>query len=112
MARALIIKFGAIGDVVMAIPAAYALHQQGMEIHWVCGQAVAPLLACYPWIQTIVVDDRALLTGSKPAQLRTLASLWRTLSGRRYDLCATLYYDPRYALATFPIRAGRKVILS
>jgi heptosyltransferase-2 len=112
MARALIIKFGAIGDVVMAIPAACALHHQGMEIHWVCGQAVAPLLACYPWIQTIIVDDRALLTGSKAAQLRTLASLWKTLSGRRYDLCATLYYDPRYALATFPIRAGRKVLLS
>ncbi len=82
--RALIIKFGAIGDVLMAIPAVHALHQQGLQIDWVCGHAVAPLLACYPWIQTIVANDRALLTGSKPTQFKALASLWRTLAGRQY----------------------------
>jgi heptosyltransferase-2 len=110
--RALIVKFGAIGDVVMAIPAAYALHQQGMQIDWICGQTVAPLLACYPWIQTIVADDRALLAGSKPAQFKALSSLWRTLAGRHYKLCATLYYDSRYRAITLPVRAERKVMLS
>jgi heptosyltransferase II len=112
MARALIIKFGAIGDVVMAIPAAYALHQQGMEIDWVCGLTVAPLLACYPWIQTIIADDRALLTGSKPAQFKALTVLWKTLAGRHYKLCATLYYDSRYRAITLPVRAEHKVMLS
>ena len=51
--RALIVKFGAIGDVIMAIPAAHALYQQGFDIHWVCGRAVQPLLECYSWINVI-----------------------------------------------------------
>lgn len=110
--RVLIVKFGAIGDVVMALPAVHALHQQGDEIDWVCGLSVAPLLACYPWIRTIVVDDRALLTGGKVAQVRALMSLWRMLAGRRYKLCATLYYDRRYRWLTLPVRAERKVMLS
>jgi heptosyltransferase-2 len=110
--RVLILKFGAIGDVVMAIPAAHALHQRGAEIDWVCGPAVAPLLACYPWIRTIVADDRAILKGSAGERMATLAKLWRVLGGKKYDLCATLYYDRRYRLLALPVRAKRKVMLS
>ena len=110
--RVLIIKFGAIGDVVMAIPAVRALYDQGSEIDWVCGQSVAPLLACYPWVRTIMVDDRALLMGGKLAQVKALVPLWRQLAGRQYRLCATLYYDPRYRWLTLPVRAERKVRLS
>ncbi len=98
MARALIVKFGAIGDVIMDDPRSLRI----IPARRSTGSAArpsAPLLACYPWIETIVIDDRALLTGSKLAQIRTLAALWKTLSGRRYDLCATLYYDP-------PLRPG------
>jgi heptosyltransferase-2 len=112
MVRALIIKFGAIGDVLMAVPAVYALHQQGTQIDWVCGQAVAPLLALYPWINPILADDRAILTGSTAARAKALLTLWKTLAGRRYALCATLYYDSRYKLLTLPVRAHRKVMLS
>ena len=112
MPRALIIKLGAIGDVLMAVPAAYALYQQGTQIDWVCGQTVAPLLALYPWINVIVADDRAILSGSSAARVRALLSLWKTLAGRRYTLCATLYYDPRYRFIALPVRADRKIILS
>jgi heptosyltransferase-2 len=110
--RALLVKLGAIGDVLMTIPAAYALHQQGVEIDWVCGQGVAPLLSCYPWIRTIVADDRALLLGTRTVQVKALASLWRVLVGRQYGICATLYYDARYRWITLPVRAARKVSLS
>jgi heptosyltransferase II len=112
MGNVLIVKFGAIGDVIMTVPAAWALHQQGAAIDWVCGQAVEPLLACYPWIRTIVADDRSLLTGAKFAKAKVLASLWGILAGRRYRLCATLYYDPRYRLVALPVRAERKFSLS
>jgi heptosyltransferase-2 len=112
MRRVLIVKFGAIGDVVMALPAVRELHQQGNEIDWVCGQGVAPLLACYPWVRTIVVDDRALLTGGRFAKAKALVSLWRRVAGRPYTLCATLYYDRRYRLLTLPVRAERKVMFS
>ncbi len=109
---ALILKFGAIGDVVMAVPAAHLLHRKGMRIDWVCGQAVRPLLECYPWINVVPVDDRAILQGSPAEKLAALGSLWRLLAGSRYDLCATLYYDERYRLFTLPIRATTRVDLS
>jgi heptosyltransferase-2 len=110
--RVLIVKLGAIGDVVMAIPAAHSLHLQGAQIDWVCGSSVEPLLASYPWIRTITVDDRAIFQGSISNRLGALAGLWRTINGVKYDLCATLYYDSRYKLLTLPIRAERKVMLS
>lgn len=110
--RLLIVKFGAIGDCIMAIPAAYAMHQQGYAVEWVCGKAVAPVLALYPWLTLHVVDERPLLRGSVSQRLAAMASLWRLLAGRSYDVCATLYYDGRYKLLTLPVRATRKFLLS
>jgi heptosyltransferase-2 len=112
MARALLIKFGAIGDVIMAIPAAHQLHLAGYTIDWLCGSAVAPVLATYDWINPIVADDRAILLGSSMTKLKALAAIWRALPSLSYDLCATLYYDPRYKLLALPIRAPRKLMLS
>jgi heptosyltransferase-2 len=110
--RALIIKFGAIGDVIMAIPAAHELFRAGFQIDWVCGAAVEPVLACYSWIHAIPADDHAILTGNLAQRLVVLAKLWSVLAGRRYDLCATLYFDWRYRLLSLPIRARRRVMLS
>lgn len=112
MRRTLIVKFGAIGDVLMAIPAAHEMHSAGSEIDWLCGPAVLPLLQLYPWINPIVADDRALILGSSAEKLRALAGIWRSLAGRRYDLAAVLYYDKRYRWMTLPVRATRKLLLS
>src|SRR5690242_8670376 len=112
MKRVLLIKFGAIGDAIMAIPAAYALHRQGSEVYWVCGAAVAPLLACYDWIHPIAADDRAILQGSPTERIKALTSLWRAIGRTKYDLCAILYYDPRYRVLSLPVRAARKIMLS
>lgn len=110
--RALIIKFGAIGDVIMAIPAAYALSQQGFDVHWACGRAVQPLLACYSWLNVIPVDDKAILLGRSPERIKNIVRLWSEIGFKKYDLCATLYYDRRYRLLTLPIRASRKLALT
>jgi len=111
--RALILKLGAIGDVIMAIPAAHQLHLAGHAVDWVCGPAVLPILQLYPWINPIPADDRAILTGSLPSRLRAISALWRTLRRRgTYSLIATLYYDPRYRILALPIRADRKFQLS
>lgn len=110
--RALIVKFGAIGDVIMAIPAVHALHQQGFDIDWVCGKAVQSLLACYSWIHTIPADDKAILHGRSPARARNIAALWSRIGFKKYDLCATLYYDRRYRILTLPIRTPRRIALS
>jgi heptosyltransferase-2 len=110
--RALILKFGAIGDVVMAIPAAHALYLRGYTIDWLTSETAAPILHLYPWINVLTIDERQLIEGSKLRSLRATLKLWRRFFLARYDLCATLYYDTRYKLLTFPIRARRKVLLS
>jgi heptosyltransferase-2 len=110
--RALIVKFGAIGDVIMAIPAAHALYQHGFDIYWVCGKAVQPLLECYSWIKLVPAEDRAILLGGTFERIRNIAALWGRIGFEKYDLCATLYYDRRYRLLTLPIRARKKLALA
>ncbi len=110
--RAIIVKFGQIGDVIMAMPAAYAIYQQGFELDWVCGEAVRPLLECYSWIRLIPVDDRAILRGTLFQRVGSLIRLWSKVALREYELCAVLYYDRRLHLLTLPIRARRTVRLS
>ena len=112
MPKTLIIKFGAIGDVVMLVPAAHQMHLAGFAIDWVCGPGALPILELYPWISPIVVDDRAILKGSAGERLAAIAGLWRKLAGHSYDVCATLYYDSRYKLLALPVRATRKFQLS
>lgn len=110
--RVLIVKLGAIGDVVMAVPAAHALHRAGHQVDWVASATVAPVLRCYPWIQVIEADERAILRGSATEKLRGLWRLWRQIGLRRYDQVFTLYYDSRYRLLALPVRAARKEMLS
>lgn len=110
--RALIVKLGAIGDVIMAVPAAYALYQQGFSIDWVCGKTVRPLLECYSWVNPIPVNDKAILTGTPWQRLEGILDLWRKIGLKRYTLCSVLYYDSRYKLLTAPVRAERKQMFS
>ena len=116
MRRVLLVKPGAIGDVIMLLPAAYALHQQGLRVEWICGTTMAPVLRLYPWIKPIVIDEAVFLRGSIGARVRNLLRLWphlwSSLLGERYELIATVYYDPRYRLLTLPTRAVRRVQLS
>ena len=116
MARVLIVKLGAIGDVIMAVPAAFQLYRAGHSVDWVCGPAVLPVLRLYPWIRPLVADEPRLLRGSTVQRVRELAKLWRSLrrlSGDEpYALIATLYYDRRYRLLALPVRARRRLQLS
>jgi len=110
--RALIVKFGQIGDVIMAVPAAAALYARGYEIEWICGKAVRSLLECYSWVRVIPVDDAAILRGRLLERAKAIVALWASTASTRYDISATLYYDRRFHLLTLPIRARRRVVLS
>lgn len=96
----------------MAIPAAYALHQQGFAIDWACGRAVQPLLECYSWINLIRVDDKSILTGGAWQRIKGVWNFWSKVGLKHYDLCSILYYDSRYRVLTLPIRARKKQMLS
>jgi heptosyltransferase II len=112
MRRVLIVRLGAIGDVLMLLPSVYRLHQLGAQVDWVCGKVVAPLVAMYPWVNRIEVDDTALYHGGRAGQVRELAGLWRRLAGRKYDLCAVIQYDRRYKWLAGAVRAKRRIQLS
>jgi len=107
----LLVKLGAIGDVLMLLPAAQRMYQSGARVDWVCGAVVAPLLGMYPWVNRIEVDERQLFQQGRAGQVRALGELWRRLAGRRYDLVAVMQYDRRYELLARVVRAGRRVRL-
>lgn len=111
MQRALIVKLGAIGDVVMALPAVHALSERGFQIDWIASAQAAAVLRLYPFVRVIDADDRAILQGSPVAKLSALRAVWKQLGGP-YDLVATLYYDWRYRLLSLPVRAGHNIRLS
>jgi heptosyltransferase-2 len=109
---ALIVKLGQIGDVIMAVPAVYELWQQGYTIDWICGEASCSILNCYSWIHVIPINDKAILFGSPLDRIKAIASLWKKVAFRRYDLSAILYYDRRYRLLTLPASSRREIILA
>ncbi len=108
---ALIIKFGQIGDVIMAVAAVRSLYDQGYRIEWACGKAARPLLACYSWLEVIPVDDAAIFQGPLLDRAAAVAGFWSSVMRKRYALCATLYYDRRFHLISLPVRAGRRIAL-
>lgn len=104
----LIVKVGAIGDVVMAIPAAAAAREAGDDVRvtWLCGTAVEPLLRFVGVADELVlVDEQALWSASRLARIRAVLSVWRRLAGRRFDLVAIGHPDPRYRLLNLFVRA-------
>ena len=114
--RLLLLKLGAIGDAVMAIPAASAMHDAGYNVTWIAGAAVVPVLTLYPWIRVVPVDDTRLVRGTRSERIGEALRLWQRLwafaDGQPYDLCAVLYYDRRYRLLMRPVRARQRVALS
>ena len=76
MQRALILKFGAIGDVIMALSAVHLLHEAGMQINWVCGRGVRSLLECHTWLHLIPCDDRAILGGTATERAGSIFAPW------------------------------------
>ncbi|MGA2348847.1 MAG: glycosyltransferase family 9 protein [Terracidiphilus sp.] len=110
--KALIVKIGALGDVASVLPAARKLQQSGLEIDWLCGKTIAPLLACYSWVHPIAVDEELLFGDRKVSALWQIMCAWGALIGSSYDLCAILQYDRRYRILTLPARTRRSIALS
>lgn len=96
----------------MAIPGAHALCQQGFEIDWVCGATVSSLLQCYSWINVIPINEKAIFFGTPWQRVTAICNLWRKIGLKKYDLCATLYYDSRYRVLTLPFLVRKRIIFS
>jgi heptosyltransferase-2 len=113
--RYLIVKLGALGDVVMAstLIGAIRARDPDAQITWLCGAGVAPLVELFDGVNDIVVaDDVALLRGGAAARMRAILSLWRALATRRFDVTLLAHADRRYRVVVLPARLGRVRALS
>lgn len=107
--RVLIVKIGAIGDVVMALPLLTALRKRYPSVHitWICGQQVKPLLKGTCLVDEILsVEENRLFFGYLFKRMWTVFSIWKRLIGRKFDLCITAHADRRYRILSFPIRCN------
>jgi lipopolysaccharide heptosyltransferase II len=91
--RILVVRLGAIGDVVNALVFATALkeHRPALEIGWVVHELAEPLVAGHPSIDRTHVWKR----GTGPAGLRALVA---ELRARRYELAVDLQRIAKSAL--------------
>jgi heptosyltransferase-2 len=109
--RLLIVKIGAVGDVVMALSMVEAARAKDPQAHitWLCGRTVEPLLRAYGKIDEIIVlDDAKLLRGNPWEKARTLMGAWVGLFFRSFDLIVTGHSDPRYGWLSLTARAGER----
>mgnify|MGYP001583155988 CR=1 FL=1 len=99
----LIVKIGAIGDVVMALPMVEAIYKQSLnaKITWMCGKTAAPLLKSIERInEVIVIDESKLLTGKITEKITVLFHAWKNLLFRKFDLIVTGHAHPGYKSLT------------
>jgi ADP-heptose:LPS heptosyltransferase len=91
--RILVIRLGAVGDVVRTLPALTSLRSRyaGSHIAWLVEPAAAGAIEAQPWIDEVLVFPRdgllADLRGLRPlAALGELTRFARRLRARRFDL--------------------------
>jgi ADP-heptose:LPS heptosyltransferase len=114
--RILVIRLGAVGDVVRTLPAVSSLRAAyaGAQLAWLVEPPAASLLRGQPWIDETIVFPRdrleaALRARAPGALLRELAGFLRTLRRRRFDLVVDFHGILRSALLAFASGARRRV---
>lgn len=98
--KVLVVKLGAIGDVIMALPIVEALRSAhpGATIDWVVGPVAAPVLECLDMkdLRIIRANEHGLYRGGILQRLGSLVSLWKVIGLRSYDRIYILNADRRY----------------
>jgi heptosyltransferase-1 len=99
--RILVVRLGAMGDIIHALPAAASLKQSypGSRLTWVVEPKWAPLLEDNPFVDRLVLLRRGTLAG--------LLEAWRNLRAERYDFAVDFQGLIKSALAAFAARPDR-----
>jgi heptosyltransferase I len=99
--RILVVRLGAMGDIIHALPAAASLKQSypGSRLTWVVEPKWAPLLEDNPFIDRLVLLRRRTLAG--------LLGSWHSLRAERYDFAVDFQGLIKSALAASAARPGR-----
>lgn len=105
MKKILIVKLGAIGDVILAMPLLSTF--KDCEITWIVGPQAAPLVRATREISHVLEIPNPLKN-----KARSLLTAWRSLFGKSYDLIINAHADPRYRLLTLFCRGEKRVSLN
>jgi heptosyltransferase-3 len=106
--RALVVKLGHIGDVVVATPVLSALKRAwpGLELDLLVNQGTEAVVEHHPLVGRLLVLERGR---RGPAELAYQAGLVRRLRRRRYDLCLELSGGDRGAFLAWASGARLRV---
>ncbi|MGA2742252.1 MAG: glycosyltransferase family 9 protein [Bryobacteraceae bacterium] len=99
--RILVVRLGAMGDIVHALPAAASLKHSfpGWQVAWVVEPRWAPLLEGNPFVDRVVLLDRRTGAG--------LARFWRELRDGRFDFAVDFQGLLKSALVACAARTDR-----
>ena len=114
--RILLIRLGAVGDVVRTLPAAAGVRASWPRAHlaWLVEPASASLLAGQPWLDDVIVFPRGeladALRGARPARFaRTAQAFRRRLREARFDLVLDFHAILKSGLLALATGAPRRV---
>lgn len=114
--RILVIRLGAVGDVMRTLPAASALRAAfpGAHLAWLVEPAAASVVAGEPWIDEVIAFPRpalesALRRGRGFAFARGLARFLAALRRRRFELVLDFHGIARSAVLAWASGAPRRV---
>jgi len=97
------LRLSAIGDVCHAVSAIQALQKQWptTRVTWIIGKVEAQLLEGLEGVELVIFDKKAGLSG--------MQSVWKQLSGRKFDALIHMQLALRASLLTLGIKAVHKV---
>ncbi len=112
MKRVLIVRLGAIGDVIMATPLLEEIWKRHADCHvdWIVGNVAAPILEAIvdPRLHLLRVDERSIFHGGPIVRIRAILEVWIKLGSHRYDRILMLNSDSRYGILPLWCRGPRR----
>ena len=111
MKKILIVKLGAIGDVIMALPMLDEITRVygNAAVSWIVGKGAAPILQEFPLQKIICVDEKKLLSGTIREKIVAVFQVWREVAFQRYDFILIGYSNPKYRVLTFLTSGMRRM---
>ena len=101
--KILVIKLGALGDVINTLPVVVNIHRHfNAEIHWLVAPLSLPLLTGHPSVSKTIVFDKHRLKGNLPKVMRAIREY-------EYDVILDFQRILKSALFCMAARGGRRI---
>ena len=108
--KVLFIKVGALGDVVMALPACRYLVEKGYQVTWVCGTSARPIVDHFSKAHEIItVHESNLFSSSIASKIKEVFALNAKFFGKTFEHVFIGNSDPRYQLLALTARGPRHI---